>query len=269
LELLEEMNMIVGKAIGMNRIINPSTKRSFILNVGREVILKNFTDVEEVLQVFKNCCDGVVVRFEQVERLLHHFLGRTAPALIVEASLKSASQVGSSLQDKVSGSSKFLVENALLLGASAILGYLFVGYERDEDEARNVELIAHLAWESEKAGLPLIVECIPFGERVTRENFPKCVELAARVSSESGADVIAIPYTGDYASFCKIVDGVGIPVLTLDMVTPFGWGVENIVTTLKAGSSGIIVTEETLQRLGFSKLRSLYDFIHGRVEAWE
>jgi len=225
--------------------------------------------IEEVLQNLKNCYDGAVLRFEQVECLSHHFLGRNAPALIVEASLESASQVGSSLQDKVSDSSKFLVENALLLGASAILSYLFVGYERDEDEARNVELITHLAWESERAGLPLIVECIPFGERVTRENFPKCVELAARVSSESGADVIAIPYTGDYTSFRKIVDGVSIPVLTLDMATPFGYGVENVTTTLKAGSSGIIITEETLQRFSISKLRSLYDFIHGRVKVWE
>jgi len=261
--------MVMGKTISMNRIINPSTKKSFILNVSREAILKSSINVEEVLQVFKNYCDGIVARFEQVECLFHHFLGRTAPALIVEASLESTSQVGSSLQDKVSDSSKFLVENALLLGASAILSYLFVGYERDEDEARNVELIAHLAWESERAGLPLIVGCIPFGERVTRENFPKCVELAARVSSESGADVIAIPYTGDYTSFRKIVDGVGIPVLTFDMVTPFGWGVENIVTTLKAGSSGIIITEETLQRFSISKLRSLYDFIHGRLGVWE
>lgn len=254
----------MGKTVRMNKFIDLMTKKSVIIKadwgmrIGKELI-----DVEEMIQTFKDHCDGIVLDPEQTKNLFHHFLGKRAPALIIRTEWANVFQAVSLPPPyKVNSLSASLVKNAITLGASAIISFFFVGYERDEDEAKNLESISFLARECEKFGFPMIAECIPFGERITKENFSNCVELAARVSTEAGADVAAIPYTGDPVSFRKIVNGVGTPVLMLDIATPFGSGVKNIEAALNSGASGIIVGEETFKKLDFLKIKNLYKIVH-------
>ncbi|MBS7611570.1 hypothetical protein KEJ27_05115 [Candidatus Bathyarchaeota archaeon] len=219
-----------------------------------------FSDVEKIVYSFKDCCDGIVLNPDHVKKLFRYFLGRHAPALIVQVK----SSVVPPRPDEASTIFYPLIKDAISVGASAVIGSFFVGHEKDEDEAGNVRFISFLARESEKIGLPLIVECIPFGERVTRENFPRCVELAARVSTEAGADIVAIPYVGEPAILQKIIDGVGTPVLMLDIATPFGSAVENFKLALNCGASGLVIGGETFQRVDIQSIKKLYELIHVR-----
>ncbi len=248
-----------GKVIRINRLINPLSRKSLIIKAERSMkMMREFSDVEKIAQSFKDHCDGIVLNPDHVKMLLHYLLGRRAPALIVRVKLSDVPP------QPDEASIPLFVENAISVGASAVISSFFVGHEKDEDEARNVRFISFIARESEKIGLPLIVECIPFGERVTRENFSKCVELAARVSTEAGADIIAIPYVGESTVLKKIIDGVGTPVLMLDIVTPFGSAVENLKLALNSGISGLVIGEETFQRLDLQSIKKLYEVIHGR-----
>lgn len=252
---------IAGKIIRINRLVNPLSKRMLIIkaecSMGTE---EEFNTIEKIIQSFKESCDGIVLNYDYVSKLFRYFLGRHAPALILRVKLPMVP-----LQpDKANAILSPLIENAVSIGATAAISSFFVGHEKDEDEARNVRSISLLARETEKVGLPLIIECIPFGERVTRENFSKCVELAARVSTEAGADVIAIPYIKEQEILQKIIDGVGTPVLMLDIVTPFGSAVEDLKSALNSGASGLIIGEETFRRLDIQSIKKLYESIHRR-----
>lgn len=254
-----------GEIIRMNRIFNASTRKSLIIKVDWEVRRQKSPISAEVVQSLKDYCDGIVLNYNQVNNLFYHFLGRYAPALIIRADWMSFPQISSaSNSEEIINFLESLVENVVLTGASAIISSFLVGYERDEDEAKNVRFISLLARESEKIGLPLIVECIPFGERITRENFSRCVELAARVSTEAGADIVAIPFVGDLALLQKIIVGVGTPVLMLDIPTPFGNAIDNLTSTLNSGASGLVIGEETFARLDAQSIRKLYECVHGR-----
>jgi DhnA family fructose-bisphosphate aldolase class Ia len=237
-----------GKIIRMNRIINPITKRALIIKAN---LMMETLSAEDLIKVSRDFCDGIILNLEQVEKLFHYFLGRHAPALILKIDYTSYSSS--------------LIENALYTGASGVISSFIVGHKKDEDEAKNLEAISSLARESERYALPLIVECIPFGERITKENFFRCVELAARVSAEAGADIIAVPYIEGNFLRQKIVNGIDIPVLMSDMRTFFGSAIENAEIMLKSGASGFLIGEETFRMYDISKINYLYSLLHGEV----
>lgn len=240
-----------GKTIRINRVIDPNLKRSLIVDASS--LLEGRYD-EKSFQIFKEYCDGIVLVSSQVERLYYVFLGRRAPALILKLGWKNVSH---DLIPQV-------IEDALFMGASAVMSPFLVGHERDEDEAKNLEIISLIARQGERLNLPFIVECVPYGERVTKENFSKCVELAARVAAEAGADIIAIPYVREQALLKKIINGVSIPVLMSDIMTPFGSAIENAEIALNGGASGFLIGEETFQgRHPIKVIKRLYDLITG------
>jgi len=233
----------------MNRIINPNLKRSLIVDASS--LLERCYD-EKIFQILKEYCDGIVLVSSQVERLYHVFLGRRAPALILRLGWRNISPQA--------------VEDALFMGASAVISSFLVGHERDEDEAMNLEIISLIARQSERVNLPLIVECIPYGERITKENFSRCVELAARVATEAGADIIVIPYVRDQVLLKKIINGVSIPVLMSDIMTPFGSSIEKVEFVLENGASGFLLGEETFRKYDVERvIKILYERIYGRA----
>lgn len=251
---------VAGKIIRTNRLVNPLSKRTLIIKAECSIGMEEESGIiEKLVQSFKDSCDGMILSYDYVSKLFRYFLGKRAPALILQVKLS----IVPPQPDKASAILSPLIENAVSIGGSAVISSFFIGHEKDEDEAMNVRFISLLARETEKLGLPLIVDCIPFGERVTRENFSKCVELAARVSTEAGADIIAIPYVEEQA-IQRIIDGVGTPVLMLDVATPFGSFVDNLELALNYGASGLIVGEETFQRLDIRSVKKLYELIHRR-----
>lgn len=245
-----------GKIIRMNSIINPTIRRSLIVNMSS--LLERFYDEKEFL-IFRKYCDGIILKQSHVERLYHLFLGRNAPALILRYEWKKI--LDSNLSQ--------IIEEALSMNVSAIISSFFVGYERDEEEAENLKAISLLARESEWLNLPLIIECIPFGERITKENFGRCVELAARVAAEAGGDIIAMPHVRDVFTLQKIITGVDIPIFISDAVTPFGaFPIKDIKILLDSGVSGFLISEKILQEYGQEYelekiIRIFHDSIHG------
>jgi len=249
----------VEKYMRINRIINPESEKTLIL----EMDWANDAYAEMIIRDCRNCCDGVIVNKDQVNRLHTYLMGSRAPGLIIQIDWKSFYQ---ELQSPLYENLEIVnsaVEEAVLLGASSIVSSLIIGYEKDEDEARNLEAISFLARACERAGIPLIIRCLPIGRRVTRENFCRCVELGARVAMEAGADMVAIPYTGDQASFNRIVHGVNVPILLLDMQTPLGGSIDSLKLALEIGVVGAIIGYGTLKDYIPQKVKTIYEVIHG------
>ena len=266
------MSIKRGKALRLSEFINPDDNRSFILEADQGSMLgpiAGLVDLEETLKDLGNEVDAIVLSPGQGGRLTHLFLGREAPALLIRVDWANVFRDKTFVlpAQKIRHVKVASPGEALALGASAIVAFLIIGYEDDEDEARNIESIASFARESERLGAPLLVECIPFGERITETNYVECVDMAVRMAVEAGADAVAAPYTGSVGSFRRVIDAAKVPVFMLDVEHE----TQNLLGTAKealdAGASGVIVGKRALQADEPVKtLRDLKDIVHQKLE---
>lgn len=261
-----------GKALRLSEFINPEDGRSVILEADQGSMLgpiAGLVDLEETVRNLKNEVDAVILSPGQARRLIHLFRGRAAPALLVRVDWANVFRDETSVLParKIRYVTVASAGEALALGASGIIAFFFIGHAEDEDEARNVGSIAMFARESERLGVPLLVECIPIGERVTETNYVDCVDMATRMAVEAGADAVAAPYTGSVESFRKVIDAAKVPVFVLD-VDDKSQGLLRIVKeALDAGASGVIAGKGVLQTTEAAKnLKILWDIVHKKKE---
>src|SRR5215203_3199004 len=100
------------------------------------------------------------------------------------------------------------VEDALLLGADAVVLMAFVGIAVELETYR---IVARVAGECLRANLPLVVEALPCpSERVPDPKAPDAMASAARIGFEHGADLVKSYYTED---FRRVTDNCPVPVL--------------------------------------------------------
>jgi DhnA family fructose-bisphosphate aldolase class Ia len=100
------------------------------------------------------------------------------------------------------------VEDALLLGADAVVLMAFVSIPGELDTYR---IVARVAGECMRANLPLVVEALPCpSERIPDPNAPEAMASAARIGFEHGADLVKSYYTEDFE---KVTENCPVPVL--------------------------------------------------------
>ena len=99
------------------------------------------------------------------------------------------------------------VEEAIALGADAIMSMVFVGDEKNEHH--QLELLGKLSWECHKYGLVFIPELL--NTNWDDQNDPKWIDACMRAGFEYGADAIKILYAHD--NFPQIVKTCPVPVI--------------------------------------------------------
>jgi class I fructose-bisphosphate aldolase len=184
-------------------------------------VTPNVINLRPIMEaIVRGGADGVLLSPGQALRLASYFQGRDGPALIVRADWMNMPRLGTAnvanaVPQRLLAHQKVITaEQALVLGASAITIYLFLGYN-DAMEAGCVDDCARFAGECRRVGLPLIIEPLAYGGQVTGANTVELLTLGARMAVELGADALKIPYTGDVESFRRLVNIAGVPVLVL------------------------------------------------------
>jgi len=136
-------------------------------------------------------------------------------------------------------------QDALELGASALVASFLLGYEEKIDGAcqRN---IVQWALTGKTLGLPLLVEVQPTGPGILLPG--KTIELGASYALESGADGVVVPYPGQ-ESLANIAAMLSIPWL-LKPSAPGNIAAE-WENAASLGASGIWLNHTWLDSLGF------------------
>jgi fructose-bisphosphate aldolase, class I len=106
-------------------------------------------------------------------------------------------------------------EEALRHGADAVLIYMVVGTEDSDFESKEVARTAEVARECERIGIPLIVESLARGPKVSNPGEPKWLNHHIRMAVELGADAIKTDYSGDPESMRLVVEECPVPILVL------------------------------------------------------
>jgi len=245
-----------GKDVRLSKVFDPSDGRAVVVAADHGLMLgpiQGVLELEKTLQkVVEGKPDAILLSPGQAEKLSHLFKGRMAPSLLVRVDWTNTFRdrtytlpVRETFFGTVSSP-----RHALKLGARAVVTYLFLGYEDEEMEARHLSLVSKYASECAKVELPLIVEPIPLGPRVTKANNAELVAMAARVAVDAGADALKVPYTGDPESFSNVVRAAaGVPILVLGGYRALSRRdlLEVIVETMEVGGSGVVFGRNVVQ----------------------
>jgi DhnA family fructose-bisphosphate aldolase class Ia len=148
--------------------------------------------------------------------------------------------------------------------------FLMVGAKEGSMFADNVRTVATAAQEAHRVGLPLIVEAVLWGTRISNKRDPELLAFGSRMATELGADAIKTEYTGDPVTMASIVESVPAPVLVLggqksDSPTAF---IDATRGAMDAGAKGVIYGRNVWQAddpVAIS--RQLREVIHGSLVA--
>jgi len=245
------MSISSGKTVRLNRLFNPVDGKAVCVAADHGWMsdpTPNVMNLRKILEkVVQGNPDGILVSFGTAMRMTDLFCGKGSPALIIRADWMNMPRLGGSNTSNILPVTNFkkkatsFAKDALLMGASAITIYYFIGYS-DEFEALNIEQNAFFAKECRKIGLPIIIEPMAVGGAVTGVNIAETLIASARIAVELGADALKIPYTGDIKTFAKLVDEAGMPVLVLGGAKSDNPrdALELVDEAMQAGASGTV-----------------------------
>lgn len=102
------------------------------------------------------------------------------------------------------------VEEAIRLGADAVSLHINIGSKEEPEMLQKLGIISD---KCDEWSVPLVAMMYPRGENIKNPHDPEIVAHAARVGAEAGADIIKAVYTGDPASFRRVVRGCPVPIV--------------------------------------------------------
>lgn len=102
------------------------------------------------------------------------------------------------------------VLEALRTGADAVELQLAIGNEFEEKMLQDFGSVSE---EAHSLGLPVILSIFAKGERIVQEYDRSLIADCIQLGGELGADIVAVPYSGDNASFSQAVSRCSSPVL--------------------------------------------------------
>lgn len=155
------------------------------------------------------------------------------------------------------------VEEARRLGAHAVMNMLYVHHE---EEDRLFAEAAALISECHAAGIPVILESLPFGIGRTADYTPDAIGFAVRAAAELGADVVKTPYPGDQAAFAEIVAAAMVPVVVLGGAPTHDERafLQDVREAIDAGAAGVAIGRNVWAHPQPAAMaRKLHAIVHG------
>jgi len=210
-----------GKHIRLGQLMAPSRGGSLIVAASHGVLrgplpgLSTSTSISETFAGLTGA-DGVMVAPGMLAATEGFFVGRDAPALVIEVDWKNSGRsVYNPPGSSVVSASLATIEECAAAGAVAVMTFLYIGHddvclERDEI-ARN----ARLARECDRLGIVCIIEPRSAQEQVDRDlaNSAEVMQFYCRVAAEIGADLVKCVWPGTAEAFAKVTETCTAPVL--------------------------------------------------------
>lgn len=128
------------------------------------------------------------------------------------------------------------VEEAVALGADAVMNMIFVGDECNPAEHEQLTLMKELSWECHKYGMVLFPELLH--TNWDDQSDPEWIDACVRAGFEYGADAVKVLYARE--NFDRIIQSCPIPVVMAG--GPKSASLEQMVQdTIRAGGKGCAI----------------------------
>jgi fructose-bisphosphate aldolase, class I len=160
--------------------------------------------------------DGIILGPGALCRTVELLRGPSRPAVIMRLDQTTMWRLdGRFSQDEGHTRQITDVEDAMRLGADAVLTFLFTCHRDPELETRSVEIVGRTARSARNWGMPLVVEAMAARQgRLKTPLDAETIAMNTRIAVEIGADVIKTDWSGTIEGFRHVVQGAAdAPVL--------------------------------------------------------
>ena len=151
------------------------------------------------------------------------------------------------------------VEEAVALGADAVMNMVFVGEEYNPSEHEQITLMKELRWECHKYGMPLFPELLH--TNWDDQTDPDWIDACARCGFEYGADAVKVLCAGK--DFDKVVAACPVPVVMAG--GPKTGSLEDIVRySVECGGKGCAIGRNVYgSEDPAARIKALRAIVHG------
>jgi len=147
-----------------------------------------------------------------------------------------------------------------------------MGYVGSQRETESLAALGQVASACSHYGLALVAEMLPVDHLNKPAYSGEYVELATRVGSEIGADIVKTYYTGSQESFSRVVHGSLCPVVALGgaKMDSSKLVLETAEYAVKAGGAGVAFGRNVWQSDNpVGMIRALVEIVHQEKTASE
>jgi len=204
-----------GSSLRLGRMFRKESQRSFMVAIDHGLPLgpvAGLVDGLETVKAVAPAADAIFVTPGLLARAATSLAYREGPLVVLRTDLwlldPRVKQSGEALRVLLDPS------QAVRLGADAVTMLLVLGTD-EAAFAENAAQVAKMASEAHLIGIPLIVEVVGWGSRVTNQLDGELLRYGCRVAAELGADAVKTPFPESASQMRSIVESAGVPVLVL------------------------------------------------------
>lgn len=268
------MPAMIGKEVRLSRLIDPATGRGFCVAFDHALqlgALPGLEHPEATLDLMAEAgVDAVILPLGSALRYGRRLARRGGPALILRLDQTTMWREGTALAH-ADGHERLVarVEDAVALGADAVITYLFVGQNDPALESRAFTDNAAVNAAARATGMVHIVETMGARHAKAADVFdPAFVADHTRVGVELGADVIKTDWPGSAAALKAITSSLPVPVMMAggargasDRAT-----LELVAEILAGGAAGVLFGRALFQAdAPLAVMKAARALIHGGV----
>lgn len=241
-----------GSLLRLNRLFDATSRRSFMVAFDRTLAGGPEPFAEDsgatIAAIAAHGADAILLSPGLIKQHGHLLAYRGAPAIVCRVDFPFIGPFSRGRGEDFRLIAR--AEEAVALGADALVMFLILGHEEQETWGSNVEAVAQTAEAARRVGVPLIVEAVPWGSQSPNPRDPRLVAEAARIAAELGADAVKTEYVGELAAMRDVIAGCPVPVLVLGgpKVDDIGELVGFTSEALAAGARGVIYGRNVWQR---------------------
>jgi DhnA family fructose-bisphosphate aldolase class Ia len=160
--------------------------------------------------------DGIILAPGALCQTVELLRGPNRPAVVMRLDQTTMWRLGGQFTQEEGHTRQIAdVEDAVRLGADAVLTFLFTCHRDPELETRSVEIVGRTAKSARNWGMPLVVEAMAARQgRLKTPLDAETIAMNTRIAVEIGADVIKTDWSGTIEGFRHVVQvAAGAPVL--------------------------------------------------------
>jgi DhnA family fructose-bisphosphate aldolase class Ia len=237
-----------GKALRLSRILKGGARRSasFAFDHGLQGAAQDGAEDLHagIALAVEAHVDAVILSPGALERAEELLATYTRPSVIMRLDQTTMWRLGGPMGSE-EGHTRMIagVEDAIRLGADAVICYMFTCHKDPRLEVKSVEIAAAVATQARRWGIPVVVEPMVARNGDLSPFDPEAIASNTRMAVEIGADVIKTDWSGDGRSFERVIAAAaGTPILIAggerrgtDEDT-----LRTIVAILEAGAQGVL-----------------------------
>ena len=158
------------------------------------------------------------------------------------------------------------VEEAVQMGAEAVITYLFTCNNSPDEETRSFEISGRVAGECRKWGVVHVIEAMAAKGGFARHDDPDVIAMNCRIAGEIGADIVKTDWSSDPARFQAIATQSLAPVVVAGgpARSSFDDTVANAQAAIAAGAMGLMFGRNVFeQKDPRAAMMRLSELVHG------